>query len=142
METDQAIRNGLALLSASMRQEVDAMQVRAYRHTLKAIAGDVIYEAAERLASEPGRRFFPTTGEWTGVCATVIDERRAKASRLAQELQENCAACLGSGWRNVVVAGVERVDRCRCWTHGLQLVANCGQSLRQLTSGDEPPEAA
>lgn len=142
MNTEQAIRNGLALLAASMRQEVDAVQVRAYLHGLKPIAGDVVLEGAERLIREPGRRFFPTVPEWIGACAVIINERRAKASTLAEALQKDCAVCGGSGWRCVAVSGFERVTRCKCWTEGLRLVANAGESLRQLTAGDEPPEAA
>lgn len=137
METETAIRNGLLLLSASMRQEVDAVQVRAYLHGLKTIAGDVVMEAAERLIREPGRKFFPTVPEWYGVCASVIDERRSKAAKLAEALQERCEVCQGTGMKNVGSGGLERMGRCKCFVEGLALMANAGQSLRQLTSGDD-----
>ena len=124
MDSDQAIRNGLALLTASLRQEVDTFQVRAYVRGLKDIAPDVILEAADALSTQIGRRFFPTVPEWVTACANVVDARRKAAAHTAKALQEQCPDCHGSGWRDA--EGPNAVEKCTCVTRALALVQAAG----------------
>jgi hypothetical protein len=125
--TEKAIRNGLALLTASLRQTVDDFQVRAYLRGLKPIAADVITESAERLSTQVGRRFFPTVPEWVTACADVVDERRKAAATQAKALLEDCPDCMGSGWANA--EGPNAVTRCRCHERARALVEAAGNAL-------------
>jgi hypothetical protein len=136
--TERAIRNGLALLVASLRQEVDDVQVRAYLRGLKGLPADVISEAADRLATTAGRRFFPTVPEWISVCVDIVDERRATAARQAQALQADCPDCHGSGWANA--EGPNAVTRCRCFVRGLALIQAAGVALARPALPAHEPE--
>lgn len=141
MESEKAVRHGLALLTASFRQEVDTIQVRAYLHGLKDLPAHVITEGASRLAREIGRRFFPTVPEWRTACAAIVDERRADAARRAKALQEDCPDCHGSGWANA--EGPNAVIRCVCAKRALELLRDAGEPLERperlaLPTGDLP----
>jgi hypothetical protein len=132
-ESEKAIRNGLALLVASLRQEVDQYQVKAYLRGLGDIDASVILEAADAhirsLAAMPqGKRYFPTVADWVASCNGVITERRQMAARQAKALQEDCPDCMGSGWAND--EGPNAVIRCRCHTRALQLLANAAAPLK------------
>jgi hypothetical protein len=135
--TDRAIRNGLALLMASLRQQVDDFQVRAYLNGLKVVPAVVITEGAERLATQIGRKYFPTVPEWLTACADVVDERRKAAGQTAKALQADCPECQGSGWANA--EGPNAVVKCRCIKRGLELIAAAGDPLKRpaLPAHDE-----
>lgn len=139
LSTEKAIRNGLALLTASLRQEVDAFQVRAYLRGLKDLPADVITQAADRLSTEIGRRFFPTVPEWLTTCADIVDERRATAARQAFALLENCPDCHGSGWANA--EGPNAVTRCRCHERARALVEAAGDAVQRPALPAHEPEA-
>lgn len=143
METDRAIRNGLALLTASLRQEVDAVQVKAYLRGLKDIPADVVLEGADELiraisAQPMGKRYFPTVPDWFAACASVVDERRKRAARQARALQETCDACHGSGWADA--EGPNAVERCWCAKRAIQLLEEAGDAISRpaLPAHDEP----
>jgi hypothetical protein len=124
-DTDKAIKQGLALLVAALRQDVDAIQVRAYLRGLKDVPADVILEAADahilRLSTmPPGKRFFPTVPDWLASCAGIVNDRRQAAARQAKALQDDCPDCRGTGWADS--EGPNAVDRCRCHTRAVELM--------------------
>jgi hypothetical protein len=138
---EQAVRDGLALMCMALRQEVDAPQRRVYVRGLADVPADVIEAGADRLVTEPGRRFFPTLPEWIGACAAVIDERRKWAARVALQIRNECPVCHGSGFQDI--EGPNQVTQCSCVKQAAELMANAPTAIRpMLTSGDEPPEAA
>lgn len=139
MEPEQAIRNGLALMVTAFRQDVDAPQVRAYLRVLKGIPADVLLEGADRLCAEPGRRFFPTTAEWSGACAGVIDERRKAAARTARALREDCPDCHGSGFRDA--EGPNQVTQCSCVKRAAEVMRLAPATLRALPPSSDPEAA-
>jgi hypothetical protein len=125
--TEKAIRQGLALFATSLRQDVDTYQVAAYLRGLKDVPADVVLEGADaqirRMALQPsGKRFFPTVPDWLASCAGVVHERRQAAARQAKALQEDCPDCHGSGWADA--EGPNAVQRCRCLTRSVELMAN------------------
>jgi hypothetical protein len=119
---EQAIRDGLAQFRmAGIIGEVDVPMRRTYVRGLSKVDSLVIRESVERLLSQAGRRFQLTLPEWLGVCATIVDERRAHVARIAQSLQDDCPQCMGSGWANT--EGPNAVVRCTCRTRALELMA-------------------
>jgi hypothetical protein len=141
MESEKAIRHGLTLLTASLRQEVDALQVRAYLRGLAAVPADVIMESADRLlqtlAEQPhGKRYFPTVPDWLAACREIVDARRQAAARQARALQEDCPDCRGTGWADA--EGPNAVVRCNCLKRAVELVQAAGDALPRLPpSGNE-----
>jgi hypothetical protein len=133
LESEQAVREGLALLVTSLRQDVDAIQRKAYVRGLAKVPGDVIEAAVDRLiaqlAAQPmGKRYFPTVPDWLAACAAVVNERRSLAARQAKALAEDCPNCV-NGWETVQVDGIDHVKRCLCFTRGLELVAAAGEPI-------------
>lgn len=138
--TERAIRNGLALLTASLRHGVDEFQVRAYLKLMAKIPPEIITLGAERLSTEAGRRFFPSVPEWLAACADIVDERRKAAAAQARALQEDCPECHGSGWADA--EGPNAVISCRCKTRAIELVQAAGEPLQRPALPAGPEEAA
>lgn len=125
-ETDRAIKQGLALLVAALRQDVDSLHVKACLRGLKDVPPDVILEAVDahilRMSTQPpGKRFFPNVPDWLASCAGIVNDRRKEAARKAQALQEDCPDCHGSGL--VDVDGRHNtVEKCRCKLRAVELM--------------------
>lgn len=144
METEKAIRNGLALLTLSLRQEVDSVQVRAYLRGLRDIQADIITDGADRLirdlATVPaGKRYFPTVPDWIAACADIVDERRQAVARQAKALQADCPECHGTGWANT--EGPNAVVRCRCHQRAQEVMASVVAPIRRPALPAHEPDA-
>lgn len=121
-----AVKAGLALLSATFRAELDAWQVRAYQRALKGVPADVLLVAADRLIDQAasGRKFFPlpTAPDWKGACAVILEERRRAAFLMGLE------GCDHSSQFEEFTDkyGVIRMRRCACYQRGQALMAAVG----------------
>ena len=144
-DSEKAIRQGLALLVASLRQDVDALQVKAYLRGLKDVPADVILEAVDahilRMSQQPpGKRFFPTVPDWLASCAGIVNDRRQAAARQAKALQEDCPDCRGTGWADV--EGPNAVVPCRCKTRAVELMNAAPAPMKVPALPPAPEDAA
>ncbi len=127
MESEQAVRDGLAqFVAAGVLRDADVPLRRVYVRGLAEVSPQVIVEATARILATP-RRYPFNLPEWVGVCADIIDERRAAAARQAKALTEDCPDCRGTGWADA--EGPNAVVKCNCHKRALELVQAAGDAL-------------
>jgi len=122
-------------------KDVARDQAKAFLMALKDVPADVLEEAIANTMVE-GVKWMPKPGDLREACAAVVDGRRRVAARKAKALAEDCAQCGGSQWETVVIDGVERVQRCRCFALGLELMAGVEARLSLPPARSSEGEAA
>ena len=112
-------------------------QVLAFVQGLEDCPHDIVAAAIGRLVTR-GLTWMPKPGEVKAECAKVVAERRAEAWRTS--LAEDCADCGGQRWRPVFVNGVERLQRCDCWTAAQKATNRIGQAITLPPSREDASE--
>jgi hypothetical protein len=135
----------LGPFALALRAPVDAPTFRAYAMVLEAVPVTLFAEVCDAWLREPDLKFLPSAPEFLGRC-----EARRRAI-VAAASYDGCAECEGQiGWRNVLVDGVSRMERCPCKARHLERLASRGlpsQPLAQLPAavavddGDTRPRA-
>ncbi len=104
------------LLAVACRDtKSDAVTKAVYFEALRAFPAEIVRAAALRLVQEPGRKFFPTTGEWIDGCLTA----KADAARLGVDVQRtdpwhhDCPDCEDVGWLQFLCDGSKLCGRRR-----------------------------
>lgn len=95
-------------LAAQLRwSDYDAQAVLDYFEALKRQSLEATDAAAQAFATEPGRRFFPTTGEWSERAnkAATAQVREALTLGRVEPWQLECDACEDSGWERFECTG-------------------------------------
>jgi hypothetical protein len=95
-------------LAAQLRwSDYDADTTRDYFAALKTCSLEAIDASAASFATEPGRRFFPTTGEWSERAnkAATAQVREALTLGRVEPWQVECDACEDSGWERFECTG-------------------------------------
>src|SRR5690242_2440149 len=114
-------------LARQLRTEVAADDVRDYAEALALYSREDVATAAGNLATEPGRRFFPSTGEWSERVKKAQRERQLTQTSDREPWRVECPACDDTGWqqhacdgthglcgRQQVHAEHDYVERCPC----------------------------
>lgn len=128
---ERAVRDGLAAFSlAGLPGDVDVPMRKLYVRGLKEFTEDIIRDGAERLLTQPGRKFFPTLPEWSGMCEAVIEARRKALAVKAFQIREMCPDCRGSGWRDA--EGPNAVESCSCVKRALQVMEGAPERPERL----------
>lgn len=67
--------------------------------TLNDLPLAIVHESAKRIANEPGRKYFPTTGEWREHALEYEQELRRKLASDKREWVTECLECDDTGWQ-------------------------------------------
>jgi hypothetical protein len=95
-------------LVLGMRVDFDKPTWSAYYAALRDVPAVLLENAVSVMLREP-REFFPKVGELRAAA------ERSRRQMLALNPYEACAECEHSrGWRNVLVDGVSKMERCPC----------------------------
>ena len=126
----RAFATALAPLVAVLWKKKDpfgVVEARIYMRTLKHVPSTILVAAVEKALEV--EEWFPEPAKLLNIAADLIEEgRRAIAQKW---LGEDCEECHGSRWRGITVDGVERLERCGCWTRAMTEMAAIGQPLRR-----------
>lgn len=88
-----------AVLAIQLRwQDADEGSMQSYFDALKDISDALLKRSAHQLANEPGRRFFPTTGEWREAALRLEADDRRRVMSGVRDWKIECTACDDSGW--------------------------------------------
>ena len=101
-----------AKLALQLRAEIDEATTRAYHDVLRGYPLDAVSRAAQAFATERGRKWLPTTGEWTEaiLSAQAAVVRDALTSAREQPWVHECERCEDTGW--VLGLACDGGDRC------------------------------
>ena len=93
--------------------DADVLTVRAYYDALKDIPLVAVETSGRAFATEPGRKFFPTTAEWHDAAQrAVTDElRKVLAPARDESWKLECGACEDTGWESFHCPGDESCGR-------------------------------
>ena len=69
-----------------------------YFEALRDLPEPILHESAKRLATQAGRKFFPTTGEWRDVALGYEAELRRAAITGERVWKIECETCEDTGW--------------------------------------------
>ena len=79
--------------------DADAAAIQSYYTALKDLPDAIIHASAAQIANEPGRKFFPTTGEWREIALALQQEDlRSALSGPRRNWTVECAQCDDTGW--------------------------------------------
>lgn len=117
-------------------------QLIAWVMSLKDIPLPLLEAGVERLMAG-GVSWMPRPGDLREACCDIRDELRKRAALVAQQWQQDCGDCGGTGLRPVDDAG-KTVTRCNCVKRGLERIAEAGEPLKRpaLPPAVEPEPAA
>lgn len=114
-------------LARQLRADVSADDVRDYVSALAEFDREDVATAAQSLAVEPGRRFFPSTAQWAERAKKAQRERLLTSASTREPWRVECDACEDTGWRRHECDGTMRfcgrrqphaahewVERCPC----------------------------
>jgi len=99
--SEREFGNVFAKLAIQLRwMDADAVAIRSYFDALKDLSLEAVQASATELAREPGRRFFPTSGEWREVAHKFAAKQIREALTPARDEPwvSECAACDDTGW--------------------------------------------
>lgn len=85
--------------------DADAAAIQSYYAALKDLPDEIIHASAARIANEPGRKFFPTTGEWREVALLIEQEKRRAEFSGPHSWTEECETCHDTGWEGFDCTG-------------------------------------
>ncbi len=72
--------------------------VENYFEALRDLPDTLLHESAKRIANAPGRKYFPTTGEWREWALEVEAEIRRKEITGERVWKLECDDCEDCGW--------------------------------------------
>lgn len=79
--------------------DADETAIRSYYAALRDLPIEILHRSAAKLACEPGRKFFPTTGEWREVALMAQqDDLRAELAGPRRTWVLECEQCEDTGW--------------------------------------------
>lgn len=149
--SERAVRDGLAEFElAGILREVDVPLRKVWVRAMAEIPAAIVIESTVRIIKQAGRRYPLTLPEWIGVCADIVDERRAEAAKRVTASYPVCAACderhcehcHGTGLRDVE-GHKNVVEKCPCKARERELIEAAGQPLaRPALPAHEPEPAA
>lgn len=95
------------LCVALREKESDAATMQVYYDALKDLPCAAVQAGARALQMEPGRKWFPTTGEWRLAAEKAALEQLKAAVQPAREepWHMECEACDDTGWALFDCAG-------------------------------------
>lgn len=108
--TMTAFAEVMGVLARQLRAELDESTVRDYYTALSRYPLDALRTAQEAFSREPGRKWMPTTGEWSEKASWCQMEAIRKAMPPARETpwRDECAECGDTGWiRGLACDGAE-----------------------------------
>lgn len=77
----------------------DVVAIKSYYEALKDFTLPVIEASARAISVEPGRRFFPTTGEWAERAKHAAAEQlKAALPHRDEPWKVECQECEDTGW--------------------------------------------
>ena len=81
--------------------DADEIAVRSYYEALKQYPLAIVRASAQGFATEAGRRFFPTTGEWVEAAqaAMTAQLREVVTAPRAEPWRFECDGCDDTGWQ-------------------------------------------
>jgi hypothetical protein len=82
-----------------------------YFDALRDLPENIIHESAKRIASQAGRKFFPTTGEWREVALVYESELRRAELSSPRTWENECNDCEDTGWNYYDCPGDVTCDR-------------------------------
>lgn len=109
----ESFGNALLALATSLSFDLDCAVIAVYWHALKDVAPDVRSETMLRASGKSWFK-FPQPAHLKDLAAGVIAERKQRAFKAM--LSEDCTVCQGTRWDTRTIDGVERLQRCSCWT--------------------------
>lgn len=124
----------LGPLAVLMGKEMDAPSWTVYFRALEDVPVDLLRDAADRVAKSP-TRFFPRPGE---IRQHAEHARQARAASMPFTACEDCG---GTGWAEVLVENIRRVERCLCWKAHQQQLAAAGVSRTPLALPETTEDA-
>lgn len=95
-------------LAVALREkDLDMAQMHVYFEALEQIPIEAVTASAHALAKEPGRRFFPTSGEWVQAAqlASIEALRNTLPAGRAEPWHHTCDLCQDTGWEGFECAG-------------------------------------
>lgn len=79
--------------------DVDEATIRSYFEALGGYPLEAVRMAAEAFSREPGRKWFPTSGEWSeGIQRAAAANLREAVSHRAEPWHLECERCEDTGW--------------------------------------------
>ena len=78
--------------------DADTAAIQSYYVALKDLPDEIVHASAARIANEPGRKFFPTTGEWREVALRIEQDKRRAEFSGPESWTDECATCHDTGW--------------------------------------------
>ncbi len=82
-----------------------------YFESLRDLPDGILHESAKRLANQPGRKYFPTTGEWRESALQVEAEIRRADITGPRVWKLECEDCEDTGWLHFECPGDATCDR-------------------------------
>lgn len=102
-----------------------------YSEALRNLPIAVLHESAKRIATEPGRKYFPTTGEWREWALEYESELRRAALTGSRDWKVECEDCDDCGFLFFECPGDKTCDRDRPHLpHTFVRVCGCRESNR------------
>lgn len=88
------------LCVALREKDTDAATLRVYYDALKDVPLEAVSAGADALKKEPGRKWFPTTGEWRHAADVALKEqlRHAIPAARREPWTHECDGCEDTGW--------------------------------------------
>lgn len=83
-ERDERFEECFIGLAKALRVKPDAKDLEIYASALSSLPIEAIEMGANALRIQVGRRFFPSTAEWFGAAAAVIQREREETERAAR----------------------------------------------------------
>lgn len=99
--TEQQFGVVFAKLAIQLRwTDADTAAIQSYYEALKDVSLEAVQASALRFAQEPGRKWFPTTGEWVATAQQVQTEALKRAVKPARDepWHVECEACQDTGF--------------------------------------------
>lgn len=113
--------------------EQDGAMVSAYYEALNDLSVGAIAESARALAKQPGRRFFPTSGEWREEAEIAFRSELVKALPPARPdpWRFDCESCDDTGWERFECTGNDFCGRPNVHApHTFVRMCSCRESNR------------
>lgn len=79
--------------------DADDAAMQSFYAALRDLPEEILHRSAAKLACEPGRKFFPTTGEWRQIALMAQqDDIRAELAGPRRVWTLECEQCEDTGW--------------------------------------------
>ena len=113
--------------------------VQSFFEALRDLPLEITHESAKRIANQPGRKFFPTTGEWRDSALDYEAELR-RADLVGERVWKiECEDCEDTGWIHGYCPGDTTCDRTKTHLpHQFVRVCGCRPSNRTFQRHHAP----